>query len=1854
MAEIPLIFPAYGGDAVRRYAVSDTDSRIYEVSRSKAAATATTMDHNNQMEVQDDDAMLWMIPPDGWAGSASISSLRIGQEDVIITTSLLSSGCLSVVRTGPWSSLSSPSSSDAMETTASSTSPTVMIELDLHTAVKMLERPAKIQCLTSSEEDYEDVDEWIIHMIVIDVKGNCMKIDLDATTLQPRETIHLCLVPQIFVSRLGLEDSGVEVHSSRIAVLSNNVVVMSLSPFVVAVHITKQDVLLWSESRCLQQMSRRKSSSFVQVLSKAGDILMGKSEDEQYDLAATLTTTGGVRGGRRTTTHMAGMDLPHTSALCVTTSDDPDESSVMYVFTLHDDATMRRWRINPYAALAPLEVVKLASHKIIPPPTQWVDGHNSVALCARLYGSIYTVAVHVQTELVDDGLEGDGTPTRLWVLHGPLELTNHEPIITSDLALTAPRNVTTLVGFDFNAAQERCSLSVMFQTTSTHDASITGTVWLTYLPAVMTIVTKEPVVLSRHTLDDVAQTELARIEALSLSTCIDDDGESSNLEDDIHQLDALYLKELFRPAHPRGAGMVLPPPTFCIQSAISKLVYGRGGPRDTSESVSIELETLQAMHAWRTKENRGHLVRNHRPSSIMDPTKTIYERYIAAAEENDRAMMAMMTEEDEELLDLERIAQVEAHEKRWRGFLLQVWEEEQSLRMPLAFQVLSQIAPNSGLSSMVVRAGVTSYLPILSEEGSQQGTSDSFSVVDQMAGELLQRIHCDPLYARTLDMVEQRAWNIAAKGLLASDSSPHKALSKVTVDLAFLGDWARRESDGERPLLSDTELESILCDGSNGDLFTWLQKPPLENNSLHGLQVLKQLSNFHCVDRDSSTVTTQTNQTADLPTRQAASTLTVLCMESVRKIHLCRCLLFFGMGERYARAKKIVFRAFLQATTVMWAAAQQVPVPTPLSPRHSAWARHLGSSSPSKKPSIIGGSEITPLLPNKPLTTALDALMIHLSQTATTLTTRCGLPVQPVVRLAHAALTVTFQIPDGQKQDDPWEIGYKPPLPELGVLPPPSNEHAISDFPRLALRLLAPFVAIEVPTETPDALLVRREALAECLLIAAQGSFKADEFQDRASSLLLPSTFELASAEGQDQLGLAIEAISVFKTELAASADCTEALARKLHGLVFPKSSVAFAAVVRMCRRTSAFTLLSGLLNLSQDVDGSVLPMLKLVARSFMHLSNLIHRLDILDRHLGSSGRLGAERDHSKITTLITFIEKAIKEVETIFPLPVLQTMPEYSNLWMFLYRQAVWSGEWQVAFSACISDPALNHRIGNFKGLVRAMVEEGSLQDLLDKRSVVSKSILKGPDTAVSNVDFFAESVDFYEVAAETLATASVGPPIMTIPTSLGILPPDYHAALYALHVSQDQWRRASQSMDMRFIFATQSLADCTSAPSADLGATALMEGRIVEDLVLASTAASNALYLVGDDAHRFLVSGEVGPFPFLPTENTDLVAVSKRTRESDEKFSFGYRSQSPNPREDRLSRFMMPWDLVGRAVRTVALRTLCFDGSSKPSFVRSAFLRESTSAETDQEIIAQLAELGYFDHCLLLAKASCATSQEVNSRASENELFREALSFVLRGYLIPLAVYAPPPVDPMDDEGNSRPALLQLHRCVDSISAKASSMVLTCTRKRSELLRTARCIAAMELVRNITTSHTTAEFPLATRVADVLLESDQSCSQLPSWLERLLKGEDSFDVVAADGLFARRAIRGNCKYLGDPSALLNVYMKWGMYVAACNVVTSVLSGKSAEEVGFASRQSKAPSRLPEKGDLDFLPYRMFDILWEMIDIVVKNKRAGPDEICELRVARKKMEESLEMHFELMKISEMGANSARALSRVV
>ena len=91
-------------------------------------------------------------------------------------------------------------------------------------------------------------------------------------------------------------------------------------------------------------------------------------------------------------------------------------------------------------------------------------------------------------------------------------------------------------------------------------------------------------------------------------------------------------------------------------------------------------------------------------------------------------------------------------------------------------------------------------------------------------------------------------------------------------------------------------------------------------------------------------------------------------------------------------------------------------------------------------------------------------------------------------------------------------------------------------------------------------------------------------------------------------------------------------------------------------------------------------------------------------------------------------------------------------------------------------------------------------------------------------------------------------------------------------------------------------------------------------------------------------------------------------------------------------------------------------------------------------------------------------------------------------------------------------------------------------------------------------------------------------------------------------------------------------------------------MTGSLSNKGGGPSRETRAPSRLPEKGDIDFVPYAKIDVLWNLIDKALSDPTVSAREKGKLKESRKTMETSLEKHFELMKISEAGMRSARAL----
>ena len=96
-------------------------------------------------------------------------------------------------------------------------------------------------------------------------------------------------------------------------------------------------------------------------------------------------------------------------------------------------------------------------------------------------------------------------------------------------------------------------------------------------------------------------------------------------------------------------------------------------------------------------------------------------------------------------------------------------------------------------------------------------------------------------------------------------------------------------------------------------------------------------------------------------------------------------------------------------------------------------------------------------------------------------------------------------------------------------------------------------------------------------------------------------------------------------------------------------------------------------------------------------------------------------------------------------------------------------------------------------------------------------------------------------------------------------------------------------------------------------------------------------------------------------------------------------------------------------------------------------------------------------------------------------------------------------------------------------------------------------------------------------------------------------------------------------------------------MFADACRVVACILDDND--------RAARAASRLPEKGNIDYVPYNSIDFLWNLIETVHFKGVYTDEEMCNVLKARELMEKAFKKHLEWMQVSEVGIRSARVLN---
>lgn len=1650
--EVPLLFPSLDVSSPV-FILNDTEKTIRRKQQ-------TTPDESSDVpglgsRAFADDAVL--------RGSASVSSVSglVGGTGAVLTTCLL-------VET-PWIL------SVALARTKQE--PPVTMRLDLGSETQMFSSIAKVQAFAVGGDE--------IQLTLIDEYGVIVSMNLNASTLFPiHETIQVLVIADLLHKGMDERVAPASLRSSMIVFLSSTKLVLSLNPFILAVDLDSEELVVWSKTKCLTEMEDRKSSMNT-LWNKGVGLVLGPLKQDLL------------------------VDMNPTSALCVANND------LSQVFTLHSDGIVRRWKMSP-DSLSPWSVSELAVPGL-PDSETWSDASQSTVLCARLYGQVFVLAVHVLTNGSTGTnstslAEEEQTDCFLAVVHGLVDNYEHFSAGTQ-LGLKVPPLATSLVGMSFDARSERCSLVALFQSASEQQDDWFGSIYATYPPSVMSIVSTQPVVAGQdYFLEGVAQQERERIEALSYYDVLQDD---LTLAEVLHQVDSRFLQFLFRPVFPRGTGSVLAPSSTYIRRALQKLVHKYSGRNNETAPCSIELETLRGMHEWRAKEKRkiismtpvkkaGNSNMPATPGTDMANTQgglSLYESLVVRDEDEDDDDVGFEYADE---IDRDMESQVKDHEGRWRRLLLEIWAEEQMERLPLCLGM----PESAGDSAILVRPGATSVIT----KDNRSDEKGFIASVDEIALKVVHALEDDPMSSSELASAERKAWEVLSKFQTALDPP---CVLRLKERLGALGRSALYEVTTSQ---QSRKIQNAIGRIPETELILALQKAPF-GSDLPGLCALNG-------DGDSLNQIVRQNPVASSHVRLAASSLSIRSANSARRLLLGRFLVLSELDKRL-QVSSACLLMYLHSVTVSWTFAQQVGMPlvSPVGPTGRLPTVRFempGESPPTKRPSLgSGGSSNLTSLGMRDGTIALDALLISLSQRIDLGPSSMSLSGL-VTLLADSAFRTSFRF----AADFAGEQLSFSELPELGVLAASPGDGIA--HPKLALRLLAPFVALENPNESRVVVPLREELLARCLVLASRS-----ESRETAS----------------------------------------EMVQRACHLLKF------------------------------DDLD----------------LEKMNYRLSILDRNIGEDSRLSG--------MLLELIQNAISQMENHFPEDIRRSMKEYVSLWSTLFNTAISAHKWDTAYVAALNNPELERRANSFKRLVRAMVDAGALTELLEMcASVGSES------TTNAHIEVFRKGVDMYAIAAETLAEESFRDLYLFLvidPEPLS----DYQGALYALHVSQGQWRRAAQALDLRYSNAIEALASGPAGSQLDHAKTALREGLIINDLVLAALGCRNAVGLVRDIDSRFIVSGEHGPHPLtLHTISKGGNTGTKRGR----LFSHNKEASidDDDDTDNRLDRFMNLTDLEVRGVRSMALRTLFNDETTDPSLATSIFCAQEFSNNSHRAIMDELFIHGYYQHGLMLG---IIMSKAQGSLPDGRNLFHDSLSHMMCTYLVPLAVdrsFAP-----------TRPSLSQLHSALNTVGQASDSppfIVGSRSKKISLILRSDIRLGAMALLQSLTTAYTTAENPVAIEVADMLLDVQGIAVPLPlpSWLERLLLWGTNKDD--APGLFARRPQTSSSGYLGDPSALLSLYTKRGMYHEAFTASADLLS---------AFREGTAPSRLPEKGNIDYVPYDKIDILWNLSEIALAS--GDFDEVDEHRLldSRERLEQSLEKHFALLKISEEGQRSARALS---
>jgi hypothetical protein len=607
-------------------------------------------------------------------------------------------------------------------------------------------------------------------------------------------------------------------------------------------------------------------------------------------------------------------------------------------------------------------------------------------------------------------------------------------------------------------------------------------------------------------------------------------------------------------------------------------------------------------------------------------------------------------------------------------------------------------------------------------------------------------------------------------------------------------------------------------------------------------------------------------------------------------------------------------------------------------------------------------------------------------------------------------------------------------------------------------------------------------------------------------------------------------------------------------------------------------------------------------------LSRVFLRVGMFEQYAACGVRISGDGEDSDNKSLLKVISDAIYYMDDTYPEAFNLTSYEYRSLWTSKFNCARRCGQWTEAYDACFKELVERKREEHLRALVKNMVDNGGLIDLIR---------FCRPFRTTESGEF----TDLYPIAFEVLLRQSMEQDNYDARAAssnpAGIT--DYLGALYALNASQLQWQRAAQTLSLRYLKAV----DCLQAQSNRFDRE-LRDTLIVGDLVLAACGAVNSIMLVKDPMARFVTSGEFSWYSAHVPNNPGSHHEENLTVDGTGAHNFVSSSL-----------------LEGIAVRAIGLRTMFLDSLPQRSTIISLFRED---LHRSKPVFCVLFQSGYYQKGLMLVQRMSEYYRELNGSSKKNgvEFFGGIVSDLLKDLLIPLSFAAP-------DEGSSRPTLLQLLSANNSLGETSSTAFYVVVDRSvivSSLPDAARNMGTLTLIKDLTCKFSSAETPIALAVATCILQEHDD-ARVPVWLERLLVGADV--VLSKSGAFAPRPVPGCQKYRGNPQALLALYIREGLFLEACNLVTAVLE-KQCTRVQSAR---DAPMRLPTKGDIDYVPQKSIDVLYNLIEITTVDKNLNIiQEREKLTTAREKMLRTLQKYVDVLKDEGLGILSARTLQQ--